>query len=239
MSLRHAVDDIAGIGQFFTATANPAEVVDDSWRPLRELYTDPAPLADRIRQVRDALGSTERSARGTSIGADERVAASITYQGLAARLVSPMIALASVHGLVPPWSPDTLHWRPAAVGPWPLWESAQHAEAPADPPSAVADALVQPHLAALAAATKKLVSVSERTLRGNAASSVAAAGRMVAQARPAAATPAHQVVSALLATPWLDGSGSFGPGWAFRRRSCCLYYRVPGGGLCGDCVLAH
>ncbi len=24
-------------------------------------------------------------------------------------------------------------------------------------------------------------------------------------------------------------------GSAFRRRSCCLYYRVPGGGLCGDC----
>ncbi|MFI1618174.1 (2Fe-2S)-binding protein [Streptomyces lydicus] len=24
---------------------------------------------------------------------------------------------------------------------------------------------------------------------------------------------------------------------AFARRSCCLYYRVPGGGLCADCVL--
>ncbi|MFD2121439.1 (2Fe-2S)-binding protein [Streptomyces cirratus] len=28
-----------------------------------------------------------------------------------------------------------------------------------------------------------------------------------------------------------------GLGVAFTRRSCCLYYRVPGGGLCGDCVL--
>jgi ferric iron reductase protein FhuF len=26
-------------------------------------------------------------------------------------------------------------------------------------------------------------------------------------------------------------------GWTFRRRSCCLYYRVPGGAVCGDCVL--
>ncbi|MGH3614812.1 MAG: (2Fe-2S)-binding protein [Pseudonocardia sp.] len=25
--------------------------------------------------------------------------------------------------------------------------------------------------------------------------------------------------------------------WTFRRRSCCLYYRVRDGGLCGDCVL--
>jgi hypothetical protein len=23
----------------------------------------------------------------------------------------------------------------------------------------------------------------------------------------------------------------------FRRRSCCLYYRIPGGGRCGDCAL--
>ncbi|MGI5249917.1 (2Fe-2S)-binding protein [Actinacidiphila glaucinigra] len=29
-----------------------------------------------------------------------------------------------------------------------------------------------------------------------------------------------------------------GPGApAYVRRSCCLYYRVPGGGLCGDCAL--
>ena len=26
-------------------------------------------------------------------------------------------------------------------------------------------------------------------------------------------------------------------GPAFTRRTCCLYYRLPGGGLCGDCVL--
>ena len=26
---------------------------------------------------------------------------------------------------------------------------------------------------------------------------------------------------------------------AFVRRSCCLYYRIEGGGLCGDCALAR
>ncbi|MFD7559857.1 (2Fe-2S)-binding protein, partial [Streptomyces sp. NPDC059835] len=39
----------------------------------------------------------------------------------------------------------------------------------------------------------------------------------------------------------LAGTGTFiheeGLGVAFVRRSCCLYYKVPGGGLCGDCVL--
>ncbi|MFI2643924.1 (2Fe-2S)-binding protein [Streptomyces sp. NPDC018610] len=28
-------------------------------------------------------------------------------------------------------------------------------------------------------------------------------------------------------------------GATFRRRSCCLYYRVPGGGVCGDCCFAR
>jgi hypothetical protein len=228
--VRAALDDVTGIGQFFAATANPAEVVDDSWRPLRELYTDPGPLAERIRQVGDALGTS-----------DDRVAASIAYQGLAARVASPLVAVAAVHGVLPTWSPDTLHWRPAAVGPWPLWESAERAArpAPAELPASVADALLTPHLAALAAATTAVVSVSGRTLRGNAASALVGAGGMVARTRPGSAGSARRVVAGLLAAPWLDGAGAFGPGWSFRRRSCCLYYRVPGGGLCGDCVLTR
>ncbi|MBO0850903.1 MAG: (2Fe-2S)-binding protein [Pseudonocardia sp.] len=227
--VRAALDDVTGIGEFFAATANPAEVVDDSWRPLRELYTDPGPLADRIRRVRDALGTS-----------DDRVAASIAYQGLAARLASPVVAVAAVHGVLPTWSPDTLHWRPSVVGPWPLWESAERAVRPvaAELASSVADALLEPHLAALADATTAVVSVSGRTLRGNAASALVGAGRMVAGARPGSAGSARHLVAGLLTVPWLDGAGAFGPGWSFRRRSCCLYYRVPGGGLCGDCVLA-
>ncbi|MDT7565825.1 MAG: hypothetical protein QOG76_4449, partial [Pseudonocardiales bacterium] len=175
--IRAALDDVAAIGPFFAASANPAEVVDDSWRPLRELYTDPEPLAARIRVVADALG-----------GAEPRVAASITYQGLAARLVSPVLAAASVHQLVPPWSPDTLHWRPAVTGPLPLWESGTDPARRPDPgelAAILAEVLVEPHLEALADAVRAAVSVSRHTLRGNAASAVVAAGGLVARARPA------------------------------------------------------
>ena len=234
--IRAALDDVAEIGPFFAASANPAEVVDDSWRPLRELYTDPDPLAARIRQVGEVLGGTE-----------PRVAASIAYQGLAARLVSPLLAVAAVHGLVPPWSPDSLHWRPAVTGPLPLWESGgpgtaggpepAHRPEPAELPALVAEVLVQPHLEALADAVLAAVSVSRRTLRGNAASAVVAAGAMVARARPAAAGRAERLVAGLLAAGPLVGAGTLTGRWAFRRKSCCLYYRVPGGGLCGDCVL--
>ena len=227
-SLRTVLDDVAAIGPFFAATANSAEAVDDSWRPCRELYVDPEPLAGRIGQVADALGTSDR-----------RIAASITYQGLAARLVSPLIASAALYGLLPRWSVDSLHWRRAAVGPWPLWESDMSLTCPAEAwlPSAVADAVVVPHLLALEEAVRRQASVSARTLRGNATSAVVAAGRLVARSRPGAARRAESVVRGLLDTESLSDTGSLGDGWAFRRRSCCLYYRLPDGGTCGDCVL--
>ncbi|WP_084216868.1 (2Fe-2S)-binding protein [Pseudonocardia spinosispora] len=233
LDIRGALDDVAGIGPFFAVTANPAEAVDDSWRPMSELYSDPEPLAARIRKVADALGVTDSDA-------DRRVAASITYQGLVARLVSPLIAVAAVHRLVPPWSPDSLHWRVSVVGPWPLWEADQRACRPADGDlaDAVADVLLAPHLDALAEAIRRQASVPQRSLRGNAASAVVAAGRLVARTRPSAAATSGRLVRLLLDRAPLSGAGTLADSWAFRRHSCCLYYRVPGGGICGDCVLA-
>ncbi|MZE70246.1 (2Fe-2S)-binding protein, partial [Streptomyces sp. SID5789] len=45
---------------------------------------------------------------------------------------------------------------------------------------------------------------------------------------------AGALTAGLLAHPLLTGTGTL-TGTAFRRRSCCLYYRVPGAGVCGDC----
>jgi hypothetical protein len=188
--VRPALDDVAGLGAFFAASADPAEEVDPTWRPCRDLYRDPGVLADRVALVGRVLGTDDR-----------RVAASIAFQGLAARLVSPVLAVAAGHGLLPVWSPDSLHWRPAVSGPWPLWESAGTATRPdpAELPAAVADALVEPHLAALVRATREVASVSARVLWGNAASAVASAGGLLARSRPAAAARARAVVDAVLA----------------------------------------
>ncbi|MES4829184.1 (2Fe-2S)-binding protein, partial [Streptomyces anthocyanicus] len=48
------------------------------------------------------------------------------------------------------------------------------------------------------------------------------------------AARARSLTAGLLAHPLLAGAGTL-TGTSFRRRSCCLYYRVPGGGVCGDC----
>ena len=80
-------------------------------------------------------------------------------------------------------------------------------------------------------------------LWGDVASAVATARRLVAADRPGSAARATAVAERLLASPPLAVTAALrapeppDATWTFRRRSCCLYYRVPGVGLCGDCVL--
>ncbi|MGW4250864.1 (2Fe-2S)-binding protein, partial [Streptomyces californicus] len=58
--------------------------------------------------------------------------------------------------------------------------------------------------------------------------------------RPAAVSSHRRNLRGALAAELFDDEAlrSTGAphGPAFRRRSCCLYWRCPGGGLCGDCV---
>jgi ferric iron reductase protein FhuF len=89
--------------------------------------------------------------------------------------------------------------------------------------------------------------VAPGLLWGNAASALAGTLRVLYAwclgegARPGAAARAVALVGELMADPLLRDAGGLragGPGApAYTRRSCCLYYRVPGGGLCGDCAL--
>ncbi|MFC4942309.1 (2Fe-2S)-binding protein [Pseudonocardia sp. GCM10023141] len=217
MDARGVLADVARLGPFFAVATNPAESVDPTWRPLRDLYTDPVPLRDRIAHVRRTLGS------------DERVAASIAFQGLAARILSAPFAAVVLHGVLPGWTPDAVHWRASASGPWPLWTDAPLADG-----TDVAAAVVEEHMVPLVAAVRAQVAISEQILWGSVASSVSSARGQVATRRPAAAARATALAEELLSAGRLAGSAELRP---FRRRSCCLYYRVPGGGLCGDCVL--
>lgn len=229
--VRAVLADVGRLGPFFLVDTDPAEV--PGRRPLRELYTDPQPLRDRIAQVRRALDS------------DDRVAASITFQGLAALILSPALAAVVVHGVLPHLGPDALHWRPVEGGPWELWCPEPRGEVVTDGASALAGALFDDHLAPLVAAVRAQVPISERLLWGSVASSVASGKRLIGVQRPEAADRAVRVAERLLDTGPLAGTGErrapTGPdhGWTFRRRSCCLFYRARDGGLCGDCVLTR
>lgn len=224
--------DVAGIGPFFAVAAGPAPP-GGAWVPVRDLGAGDV-LADRIGAVQVALGT------------DRRVAASTAFQGLAAQLAAPLYAAVVLHGVLPaPTGPgaglaDALHWRPGGAGPW-LWWAGPGRVVPC--PDAALAGVLDALLAPLVAAVRARASVGEQVLRGNAASAVGSARRLVAAARPGSAARATAVAGRLLATPPWATTATLRPAeppdlaWTFRRRSCCLYYRVPGGDLCADCVL--
>ncbi len=229
--------DVAALGPFFTVRTGVAESVDPTWRPLADLEADGPPLRSRIAYVRRALGGDD--------AVEPRVAASIALQGIAAVVVSPAFAAAVLHGVVPALSPDVLHWRDSTTGPLALWAPAPTGTPVPDAPAAVEalGRLYDAHLPALVDAVRSVTAVSPKVLWGNVASVVAGTTRMVTTGRPEAARRAAAVGALLLDRGELAGSGERGAArapdvhWTFRRRSCCLFYRVPGGGYCGDCVL--
>ena len=190
------------------------------WRPAAELYA--GGLGGLIASTGTRLGVTEA-----------RVAASTVQLGYAARMWSPVLGCAMRDGIVPdlaglrtaPGSPIRLN-LPESSG----WRAGD----PEDLAALVYDVVMTGQLEPLAAGLP--VKVAAGLLRGNAAAAMTAALRVLASTRPDLERPARALAGRLLGTGLLRGTGELtGPGLGFRRRSCCLFYRVPGGGLCGDC----
>lgn len=170
---------------------------------------------------------------------ERRVAASIAQLGLAARLWSVGLGSAALCGEVPELDPGRLWWNPGRSTPDDLWLDRTGAARtlPATAES-IRDAVQHAHLEPLAEALRRDTPVSRRLLRGNAGSALAGAVRQIddwarGAHRPDVAARARELAAELFADPYLAGT-VHGPG--MRRNSCCLYYRAPRGGLCGDCV---
>jgi hypothetical protein len=199
---------------------------DDGWRPLTDL-TDPDVVAERVFAARDALATL------TGLSGDElpdRVIASITFLGLASRLVSPPLAAFVLSGERRLPRADQLWWRPVRGGPVPMAYSGLDGH----------QDLIEPVLRAFA----DRFAVSGQVMWGNVASALAGATGMLATTRPDLAEVAgRECERILVGTPQLAGTGTLvrpDPGSPRRflvRHNCCLYYRIPGGGTCGDCVL--
>ncbi len=184
----------------------------------------------RVRTVAGALRTTEA-----------RVAASVAHQGLAARLWSVALGCAALYGAVPDLDPRLLRWDPAAGAPDDLWLT-EVRPLPGDAPT-LADLVLTGHLEPLAAALRSRHRLAPGLLRGNAASALVGAARQPMgwarrHGRTDVAERAARLTRELLADPRLAGAGTL-TGTGFRRRSCCLYYRVPGGGVCGDCCFVR
>ena len=124
-------------------------------------------------------------------------------------------------------------------GPWPLARSEASGSEPAGDLAEDLDALIlRPIVTPVLEAFGRTFALSPQVLWGNVASSLAGALTMLRTARPDRAQAATELVGRLLEHGTLAGTGDLDPaGPSFVRRSCCLFYRVPGAGICGDCVL--
>jgi FhuF 2Fe-2S C-terminal domain len=204
---------------------NPYFVWEDltagaGWRPFTDLL-DPAVAAERVGVARDTLV--------TMFGLDPatvpvRVVASVTFLGVASRLLAPPLVTPRYP------APEQLFWKPVAGGPWPMACTARPTEKPAEEDGLFRDRILLGLVAPLLAVFQAEFRLSPKVLWGNVSSALAgAAGQLDDPA-------VWATVAELLDVAPLAGTADL-RGRALRRRNCCLYYRIPGGGTCGDCVL--
>ncbi|MEU8782394.1 (2Fe-2S)-binding protein [Streptomyces sp. NPDC048637] len=235
---------LAALGPFcaFETHATGAEPVAP-WRKLSEVAQEGSGvLRERVASVRASLAANS----GRPPGAVEpRVAASVAHLGLVARVISPVLGLAALHGLPSrPLTRDDLWWGSALGGAFRL-------SLPREKVTPVSGGGTRPAgaIAAdmLAGPVRDLVdafapfSVSRRILWGNVASAVNGAATGITAAAPSLAQPARAAALAFLQQPPLRDTHTLDTrNGRFTRRSCCLIYRAApdaAGAVCGDCVL--
>lgn len=248
---REALAGLTGLGGFFSLAAPPPPGSDAL--PWADVLAAPA-LEARFHAVRRAL------AEGDGLPVDEldpKVAASAVQVGLASRLWSVALGSAVLHGWVPDLGSASLLASPVHRGTVPLGVADPlRGYAVDDLPEAalvIRDVVVDDSLAALVSACASVGRTPARVLTSNATSALVGGARVLAAARPEHADRAWELARLLLADPVVArGGGAVDPASlpegvggamqrpdeAFLRSGCCVFYRLPGHGLCPDCVLA-
>lgn len=228
---RDALAAAADLGAFF----GTAPVAGPGWTSWARLTDEPDVLDRRLAEVGRGL-----SAAHGAVPVEPPVVASITHLGLVARLVAPVLGAGLAGRVLPVAPPASVHLRLSGANPLPLAVTGARPVA-AGLPEELARAFtlhwLTPAIAPLGRAVGAASGVSPQVLHGNVVSAVAGALRMAAGARPGLAGRAAAVLGDLLHTGPLAGSGGHRDDGTFVRRSCCLFYRLPGAGTCGDCVL--
>ncbi|MFF5288779.1 (2Fe-2S)-binding protein [Paractinoplanes globisporus] len=229
----------AKLGPYFAW--EPWDGDTDGWRPLTDLY-DAGVVAERVGVARQTLIAM------TGLSADEvgeREVASITFLGWASRLVSPLLGAVAVAGALPLPDAGWLRWREAPGGPLPIAYAEMSVTDVAGLDAAEVAAAIggMPTVAPMLGVIGRRFRLPEHLLWGNVASALGGAAGMIADASPEHAARAAAVVEELLKRAPLAGTARLErpdprrDRWFLVRGNCCLYYRIPGGGKCGDCVL--
>ena len=216
------LSDIAAIGPYFAFAADEAAEAY-GWLTVEALIGDPHGLSLMIDDVAVRLGTRQRW-----------IAASVLYQGWAARLTSIYAASASLCGAVPDLSAGVVSFRPRQPGPVQLNVAPLRSVSPA----AGWRLMREDHLGPLATAIRGQVRIGEYLLRGNVGSALAGALGIIAtqRQRPLASLLRHNwahPVDLARSGRWLRTPD--GPRYA--RATCCGYEQLGPGSRCGDCSL--
>jgi len=232
----------AALGPYFAVDLTADE---PGWLQLATLVEDPALLRERVAVARQLLA--DRCGLEPA-AVDERATASIYFLGLAARLVSPAFGAAVLTGTVPIVDLADVHWQPVDGGPIPIAMTGNQSRT-AGTRDGLAELLysqvVATAVAPVSLAVQREFRLSPKVVWGNVTSAIAGAATMIGLARPESASMATQLAARVLATGPLVGMGRYvhadpaRPEQQFARNNCCLFYRIPGGGICADCVLVR
>ena len=215
MNISAELSAVASCSGFFALTVGGDAA---GWHPVGQSYADG--FADLIETTAQRYRTTEL-----------RVGASLVHLGHAARLWSPVLACVLGHGVIPDLTGlQRADDRAQLRLPEPLGE-------PASPsPELLYRVVVHDHMEPLEAGLR--VKLAPALLSGNIASALVGASRALLSVRPDLRRSVVRITNSLLDTGRLAGSGVItSDDLDFRRRSCCLYYRIPAGGKCGDCPL--
>ena len=242
---------LGSLGGFFSLAAPPPAGSDAvAWGEV--LSADA--LTSRFAVVRAAL------AAGSGMAVEEvdpKVAVSATQVGLASRLWSVALGAAVLEGWLPDLSSAAVVASPVHRGSVPLGisdpERGYAVSSPEEAARLVARTVVADSLEALTSACAAVGRTPERVLTSNSTSALVGAARVLSSHRPDRAAEAWALVRLLLQDPRVAAGGEVvdpsalpsgvggamrGPDEAFLRSGCCVFYRLPGHGLCPDCVLA-
>ncbi|SPM37434.1 Ferric iron reductase protein FhuF, involved in iron transport [Mycobacterium rhizamassiliense] len=215
MDISAELAEISSYKGFFALTVGGGGT---GWHPVHDDY---------VGGFTDLIDTTARRYHTT----DLRIGASLVHLGHATRLWSPVLACALAHGVVP----ELKDLERADDGaqlrvPEPIGEPVAQLSA-----ELLYRIVVQQHLQPFADGLR--VKLAPNLLAGNIASALVGASRALLVARPDLRARIVEITESLLNTGVLAGSGSLtGSHLGFRRDSCCLFYRVPGRSVCGDCV---
>lgn len=221
---------VARLGEYFS----PAEPVGCGWRPLTELLDDDA-LADVAEATRRAMAGYA----GTAVAdVPARVATSSLQLSIASRLLSPLVGCFATGAGVPLLTADVLRWRRVAHTVHFAVDAVDWADArdSAVAAEAIDVSLLSTVLEPLVDQLHSATALSRTVMWGNVISAAHGAVTVMGLADTGLVPAGTDLVRSMALRPRLRGTATMSaPG--FRRRSCCLFYLAPNGGLCGDCVL--